>query len=369
MLIQNAMVFLDGQFKRTDVRFQDRIEEIGSLSGNGLDAEGKYLIPGLIDIHTHGAMGFDTCDAAEEGLNKMAAFYASRGVTSFCATSMTYDESTLHKVMRTAGSFNGGGNSAKCVGVHMEGPFISTKKKGAQDAKNIYSPDIAMFERLNKSASGRIRIVDVAPETEGAMEFIREASKVSTVSLAHTAADYDTARNAFLNGANHVTHLFNAMEPFLHRSPGVVGAAFDAGAFVEIICDGIHLHPAVIRAVFKLYGANRVCLVSDSMRSAGLPDGEYELGGQPVYVKMGKATLIDGTIAGSSTNVLTALQNCVAFGVPKEQALLAATLTPACSIGLHKEIGSIERGKLADLILADENFNISKVFIEGRERV
>ena len=368
MLIKNAMVFLNGRFERLDVRFQDRIEEIGNLSGDGLDAAGKYLIPGLVDIHTHGAMGFDTCDAMNEGLNTMAVFYASRGVTSFCATSMTYDEHTLNDVMRTAGKFKGDKNAAKCVGINMEGPFISAKKKGAQDAKNIYSPDIAMFERLNKAADGRIRIVNVAPETQGAMEFIREVSKVSTVSLAHTAADYDTARDAFFNGANHVTHLFNAMEPFLHRSPGVVGAAFDAGAFVEIICDGIHLHPSVIRAAFTLYGANRVCLVSDSMRSAGLPDGEYELGGQPVYVKMGKATLIDGTIAGSSTNVLTALQNCVAFGVPKEQALLAASITPACSIGLGGEIGSIERGKLADLILTDENFNISNVFIEGRER-
>ena len=368
MLIKNATVFLNGRFGRTDVRFEDRIEEIGSLKGNGLDAKGKYLIPGLVDIHTHGAMGSNTCDAVEEGLSKMAAVYASRGVTSFCATSMTYDEATLTAAMRTAGNFKGGGNVAKCVGINMEGPFISPKKKGAQDAKNIFSPDIAMFERLNAAASGRVRIVDVAPEEEGAMEFIREAGKVCAVSLAHTAADYDIARTAFFNGANHVTHLFNAMEPFLHRSPGVVGAAFDAGAFVELICDGIHLHPAVIRASFALYGANKVCLVSDSMRSAGLADGEYELGGQPVFVKMGKATLVDGTIAGSSTNVLTALQNCVAFGVPKEQALLAATLTPARSIGLESEIGSIERGKLADLLLTDENFDPIKVFIEGRER-
>ncbi|HMM31662.1 MAG TPA: N-acetylglucosamine-6-phosphate deacetylase [Clostridia bacterium] len=367
MLVKNAFVFLNGRFVRADVRFEKRIEEIGTLSGDGLDATGLYLVPGLVDVHTHGAMGADTCDAVENGLKEMARFYASRGVSSFCATSMTYDEETLTGVMREAGAYKGGGDAAKCVGINMEGPFISPKKKGAQDAKNIFSPDYAMFERLNNAANGRIRLVDVAPETEGAMEFIKEASKVCAVSLAHTAADYDTAMRAFYNGANHVTHLYNAMEPFLHRSPGVVGAAFDAGAYVELICDGIHLHPAVIRASFALYGANRVCLVSDSMRSAGLPDGEYELGGQPVFVKEGKATLADGTIAGSSTNVLTALQNCVAFGIPKEQALIAATLTPARSIGLDGEIGSIEQGKLADLLLTDESFNLKTVFIEGRE--
>ncbi|MEN6470022.1 MAG: N-acetylglucosamine-6-phosphate deacetylase [Clostridiaceae bacterium] len=369
MLIKNARVFLNGRFVHADVRFSDRIEEIGDLAGEGLNAEGLYLLPGLVDVHTHGAMGADTCDAVENGLKNMAKFYASRGVTSFCATSMTYDEETLLDVMRTAGSFLGGGDMAKCVGINMEGPFISPKRKGAQDAKNIFPPDFAMFERLNAAANGRIRLVDVAPETEGATAFIKKASEVCAVSLAHTAADYDTALQAFFSGASHVTHLFNAMEPFLHRSPGVVGAAFDAGAYVELICDGIHLHPAMIRASFALFGAQRVCLVSDSMRSAGLPDGEYELGGQPVVVKAGKATLPDGTIAGSSTNVLTALQNCVAFGIPKEQALTAATLTPARAIGLAREIGSIERGKLADILLTDEAFNLNKVFIEGRELV
>lgn len=368
MLIKNANVFLNGRFTRADVRFTGRIEEIGAhLSGEGLDAEGLYLLPGLVDIHTHGAMGADTCDAVENGLKDMARFYASRGVTSFCATSMTYDEETLTEAMRAAGGFAGGGSMAKCVGINMEGPFINPKKKGAQDAKNIFAPDYAMFERLNAAANGRIRLVDIAPETEGAMRFIQKASKFCTVSLAHTAADYDTAMEAFFSGARHVTHLFNAMEPFLHRSPGVVGAAFDAGAFVELICDGIHLHPAVIRASFALYGAERVCLVSDSMRSAGLPDGEYELGGQPVTVREGKATLHDGTIAGSSTNVLTALKNCVTFGIRKEDALLAATLTPARSIRLDHEIGSIEPGKLADLLLTDEAFDLKKVFIEGKE--
>ncbi len=369
MLIKNAQVFLNGRFLRADVRFSERIEEIGALNGDGLDASGMYLIPGLIDVHTHGAMGADTCDAAEKGLYEMADFYAAQGVTSFCATTMTLEEEKLKDAMRVAGNFKGGGSVAKCAGINMEGPFISAKRKGAQAATNIASPDYAMFERLNEAALGRIRLVDIAPEAEGAMEFIREASKVCAVSLAHTAAGYDTALSAFYNGASHVTHLFNAMEPFLHRSPGVVGAAFDAGAFVELICDGIHIHPAMIRAVFHLFGPERVCLVSDSMRSAGLPDGSYELGGQTVFVNHGKATLLDGTIAGSSTNVLAALKNCVAFGIPKEQALLSATLTPASAIRLGHETGSIERGKCADLVLTDESFNIHKVFIEGRECV
>lgn len=367
MVIKNAKVFGEnGCFTVTDVRFDSRIQALGNFEEDGIDATGYILIPGLIDIHTHGAMGADTCDGESIKLKDMAEFYAKNGITSFCATSMTYDEQTLNMVMKAASGFKNG-NGAKCVGINMEGPFISPGKKGAQAAKHISNPDYDMFNRLNKAANGCIRIVDIAPELVGSMEFIRKASKDCTVSLAHTASDYETAMRAFENGATHVTHLFNAMEPFLHRSPGIVGAAADAGATVELICDGIHLHPAVIRTAFKLFGADKICLISDSMRSAGLPDGDYELGGQLVYVRDGRASLEDGTIAGSSINLMTAVKNAIAFGIAPESALKAASLTPARAINMCGEIGSISQGKCADLVLLNEQWNILKVFIDGKE--
>ncbi len=369
MLIKDASVFCeDSSFKKLDVHFEDTIIETGELEGEGFEASGYMLIPGLVDIHTHGAMNADTSDGMEHALNKMSEFYAKNGITSFLATTMTYDEPTLERAMRAAGSFTTT-TGASCIGINMEGPFINPSKKGAQASKDIIPPDFAMLERLNKAANNRIKLVDVAPELPNALDFINKASKYVTVSLAHTAADYDIAMRAFEQGATHVTHLFNAMEPFLHRSPGIVGAAADAGANVEVICDGIHLHPAVIRAVFKLFDNSRICLISDSMRSAGLADGEYELGGQPVTVRDGKAMLHDGTIAGSSINLMEAVKNAISFGVNQEVALSAATINPARAIRMDEHIGSISKGKRADLVLIDKHWNIKKVFINGKELI
>lgn len=368
VIIKNANVFCDdGKFRVTDVRFDSKIEEVGQQSGEGMEAQGCLLIPGLVDIHTHGAMGADTCDGSQDKLREMAAFYAQNGVTSFCATTMSYDEPFLTRVMNETGGYSHR-VGAKCAGINMEGPFINPVKKGAQAGKNITGPDYAMFERLFDAAGGKIRLVDIAPELPGSTAFIAGASQKCTVSLAHTAANYDQAMEAFRNGAAHVTHIFNAMPPFLHREPGVVGAAADAGATVELICDGIHVHPAVVRAVFKIFGENRVCLISDSMRSAGLPDGSYELGGQPVFVRDGKATLRDGTIAGSSINLMSAVRNVMSFGIAPEAAVTAATITPARVIGADGDIGSISPGKCADMALLDQNWNVIKVFIDGSER-
>ncbi|OQA15757.1 MAG: N-acetylglucosamine-6-phosphate deacetylase [Firmicutes bacterium ADurb.Bin356] len=367
MLIKNANVFCeDSCFRKMDVRFEENIVESGTLKGKGFDASGYMLIPGLVDIHTHGAMNADTSDGIEQALKTMSRFYAMNGITSFLATTMTYDEIRLEQAMRVAGSFTTE-TGATCIGINMEGPFINPLKKGAQASKNIIPPDFAMLKRLNKAANNRIKLIDLAPELPNALDFIERAAKLATVSLAHTAADYDTAMQAFENGATHVTHLFNAMEPFLHRSPGIIGAAADAGASVEVICDGIHLHPAVIRAVFKLFDKSKICFISDSMRSAGLADGEYELGGQPVTVQGGKAMLHDGTIAGSSINLMQAVKNAIKFGIKQEAALSAATMNPARAIKMDKYIGSIISGKQADMVLIDKQWNIKKVFVKGKE--
>jgi N-acetylglucosamine-6-phosphate deacetylase len=307
----------------------------------------------------------DASDGSTEGLEKMSAYYARNGVTSWCPTTMTLKEETLVPAMHAIRDFQTKG--ARCVGIHLEGPFLCYDKRGAQAAENLHTPDIAMFHRLNAESGGQVCLVTVACEEPGAMEFIREISKTCTVSLGHTIADYDTAMEAYRNGASHTTHLFNGMNPLHHRKPAVIGAAYDSGATVELICDGLHIHPSVIRMMFRLYG-DKLTLISDSLRCAGMPDGQYTLGGQPIIMKNGKATLMDEvTLAGSSISVLKAVQNVVSFGIPLEQAVAAATITPARAIRKDDKIGSLEAGKLADFLILDKNLNLEAVYIGGKK--
>ena len=248
MLIKNGKVLFGRTFTDADLSFDRTIKAIGRLEGPAdLDAAGGYVIPGLVDIHTHGAVGEDFSDGKPQGLQPLADYYAAHGVTSYLATTMTLKEEVLTPAMHAVRDFKPGGG-AKCAGVHLEGPFLSFAKRGAQAAENLHKPDAALFHRLNEASGGQVRLVTVACEEEGAIPFIREVSQVCTVSLGHTSADYDTAMAGFQAGASHATHLYNGMPSLLHRAPGVIGAAFDAGASVELICDGLHIHPAVIRA-------------------------------------------------------------------------------------------------------------------------
>ena len=311
MRIKGGKVLFGRTFVDADIAFDRAITAIGRLEGPAdLDAAGGYVIPGLVDIHTHGAVGEDFSDGKPQGLQPLADYYAAHGVTSYLATTMTLKEEVLTPAMHAVRDFKPGGG-AKCAGVHLEGPFLSFAKRGAQAAENLHKPDAALFHRLNEASGGQVRLVTVACEEEGAIPFIREVSQVCTVSLGHTSADYDTAMAGFQAGASHATHLYNGMPSLLHRAPGVIGAAFDAGASVELICDGLHIHPAVIRATYQMFG-DKLNLISDSLRCAGMPDGDYELGGQPITVKNGKATLSGtDTLAGSSISVLDALCNVV----------------------------------------------------------
>ena len=352
-----------GVFKKGRVCFDETIQ---SIEIDGDQDEGPYIIPGLIDIHTHGAAGSDFCDASPEGMRDMSLFYAKNGVTSFLATSMSLNEETLSDIMSSFSSFERPEGGARCIGVNLEGPFLSLEKKGAHPADGLHSPDIAMFERLNALTKGNIKLVSIAPELPGAADFIREVSKTCRVSLAHSAAGYDTAAKGFENGATHVTHLFNAMTPFFSRDPAIIGAAMDAGAYVEIICDGIHLHPAVVRAVYRMF-PGRVCMISDSVRATGLPDGEYELGGLPIIIKDGMSTLLDGTIAGSIINLMEGVRRAVGFGIPLSEAVTAATANNARSIGEDSRVGFLSPGLLADIVVLDKDLNILKVYISGRE--
>jgi N-acetylglucosamine-6-phosphate deacetylase len=256
-------------------------------------------------------------------------------------------------------------------GINMEGPFLNPKRCGAHNPGCITDPDIELFNRLYELSGGGILTVGVAPEMPHGIEFIREASKRCAVSLAHTDADYDTAIAAFEAGASLVTHIFNATSPFAHRAPGVIGAAFDRAAYVELIADGFHLHPATVRAAFAMFGAGRICLVSDSMRGAGMPDGTYNLGDRAVLVKDGRAALPDGSrsIAGSVINLAEECRKAISFGIPMEQVLSAATSNPAKAVGLFGEIGSLRTGFRADIVVWDKDLRTRAVFVGGRRIV
>lgn len=374
MIIKNAEVLTDDfKFKKTDLRFEDgKITEIGDdLSGDEIiEGTGKYLTPGFIDIHTHGCVGFDGCDADIDGYEKMTEFYASKGVTSFLFTTMTLSEDELVNIMKSINEFmNSGKGASYAHGIYLEGPFINVEKKGAQAGEYVIPPTMEVFRKFNEASGNRIKVCVVAPEVEGGLDFIKEVSKECAVSIGHTCSDYETAVKSMENGSTDITHFFNAMPPFNHRNPAVIGAAFDGTTHMELICDGIHLHPAIIRTVFKAAGDDRPILISDSMRAAGMPDGPSSLGGQEVFVKDGKATLADGTIAGSASNVHSCVYNCIKkFGIPAESAFKAATINPAKLIGAYEVTGSLTVGKNADMILMDkEDLSIVSVFVKGKK--
>ncbi len=363
MLIKNGKILIGKSFVDGDIQFDRAITAIGRLEGPAdLDAQGGYVIPGLVDVHTHGALGEDFSDGKPEGLQPLADYYAAHGVTSYLATTMTLKEEVLTPAMHAIRDFKPR-SGAKCAGVHLEGPFLSYAKRGAQAAENLHKPDPALFHRLNEASGGQVKLVTVACEEEGALPFIREISRTCAVSLGHTTADYDTAMAGFLAGASHATHLYNGMPSLLHRAPGVIGAAFDAGASVELICDGLHIHPSVIRVTYQLFG-DKLNLISDSLRCAGMPDGDYELGGQPIVVKNHKATLLDGTLAGSSISLLDAVRNVVSFGLPLAGAVYAASTAPALAVGL--DAGVIAQGRAADLLVLDKDLALKAVFVDGK---
>lgn len=376
MKIANVMVytpqhrFQPGAIEAEDGKITAVRLGVQEAEGEYMDGEGCYAIPGLVDIHFHGCMGADLCDAKPDSIPTLAEYEASQGVTTICPATMTMSVPELHQIMQNIGAYERTNDkAAHLAGINMEGPFISKKNKGAQKESNVIPCSVDLFRELNRESGNRIRLVDIAPEEPGAMEFIEAVKDEVVVSLAHNVADYDTAMEAFAKGADHVTHLYNAMNPFHHRRPGVQGAAFDSGAYVEMICDGVHIHPAMVRAMFKLFGSEKICLISDSMRAAGLEDGDYTLGGQAVTVKGSLATLADGTIAGSVTNLMKCMRRVVQkMGVPLEQAVQSATETPARSIGIFAECGSLAKGKRADIVLLDKDLRIKNVIIAGKAR-
>ena len=377
MRIVNGEVFDGCGFRKLTVEVAgDRIGGVHEPSSDPLieagdvDASGCYVIPGLIDVHFHGAVGHDFCDASQEGIAAIARYEASRGITAICPTTMTLPEERLVPIMSSIADHatGQGADEAAIVGINMEGPYIAPDKVGAQNPAYVRAADMQEFARLQEAARGLIKLVDIAPERPGNIDFIREVSGSVRVSLAHMSATYDEARSAFEAGARHMTHLFNAMPSLHHREPGPIAAAVESpGATAEIIADGVHVHPAMVRLAFSLFGNDRMILISDSLRACGLGDGEYELGGQMFRVKGNRATIENGSLAGSVSDVAACLGTAVrSMGIPLASAVKAATLNPARALGIDGDRGSIAAGRIADAVLLDADLNVKQVILRGR---
>lgn len=370
MIIKNAKVYgADFNPTFTDIEIDgELIKSIGKTDADGLDFSGCTVLPGFIDIHIHGCNMADTTDGNADSVLKMSKWLATKGITSFCPTTMTLSADFLKECFGYAADSIGKEEGAYIHGINMEGPFIAPEKKGAQAADHIMAPDFELFSQLN--AICPVKLVDIAPEQNGAEEFIKKAKDVCTVSAAHTTADYETGSKSFEWGVTHATHLYNAMNGLTSREAGMVGAVLDSSKVnAELICDGIHISPATLRITFKALGEDRTIIISDAMMAAGLEEGEYTLGGQKV-IKTDAARLVDGTLAGSATNLFDEFRNVISFGIPIKQAIKAVTINPAKAIGVDKSTGSIEAGKFADMVILSDDFSeIKAVFVKGKKVV
>lgn len=371
MIIKHAKVYTPQHvFAEGDIIIRDGRIVFGAQplpDEEVIDAEGLYALPGLVDVHFHGAVGHDFCDATEESIQALADFEASKGVLAICPATMTYSEEILGGIMDAAAAHKNG-KGADLVGINMEGPFISPDKIGAQNPKYLHHADVGMFRRLQERSGGLIKLVDMAPEEDGALDFIQQCHDEVRISIAHTCTDYDTAKKAFAAGASHMTHLYNAMPGITHRAPGPIVAALEDGAEVELITDGVHIHPAMVRFTFRVFGDDHVVLIADSMMACGLPDGQYSLGGQAVTVRGPVATLTEhpGVIAGSATCLYDCMRRAVLdMDVPLASAVRAASENPARSIGVESDYGSLAPGRYGNVILADHQLNIQKVIQKG----
>lgn len=348
MIIKNARLE-DGIF---DILIENGlIKDIGIFDGDDIvDAEGKRVIPGMIDTHIHGFGGYDTSD---NELEKISVCLAKQGTTTWYPTTMTDSHDNLKRIT----SFETHVNGAVIPGFHLEGPYISKLKKGAQNEAYIKLPDLKGFSEYKN-----VKKITLAPELDGAVEFIKNVDCV--VSIGHTACDYDEATKAIKAGATCLTHTFNAMPPMLHREPGPIGAGAENGIYAELICDGRHIHKAAVLALFSMFGKDRIVLISDTIRPAGLPDGKYSSGGLDVFVRDGVITLEGGVLAGGSTPLLGCVKKAVSFGIDFYDAVRAATENPARLMGLNK--GRIEKGCDADLVIINDDITVSSVIIGGK---
>lgn len=369
MLLKNGSVLCDDfEFKNIDIAIKNNIISFDSSTANeAIDCTDCLVVPGLIDVHTHGALGYEATDNSAEAIKTISRFMAEHGVTTYLPTFATasHDE-LLNAAKNIRKVIDAGTGGANIGGIHMEGPYFSEKYKGAQDPKNLRLPSIDEFDEINAASGNNVKLIAIAPELDGAIDFIKAKKDVVCIALGHTDADYEAAMEAIKAGATELTHSFNGMRGYHHRNPNAVGAALDSRIFCECICDGVHLAPTTIRLIYRCVGEDNMVLISDSISPTGLSDGEATSGGLPVYIKNGQATLSDGTIAGSTSNLLQGVRNVISFGIKPEHAFKAASINPARAVKIDNVTGSITEGKRADLLILDKALNLKKVIINGK---
>ena len=384
MIIKNIRVYgTDEQFHEGSVCISGERFVNGEAAKDSadqiLDGKGCYAIPGLLDVHFHGCLGLDVCDGTEEAVHTIARYEAESGVTAICPATLTLPADELKAILANMADFRdrmergevpGGDRCADIVGINMEGPFISVVKKGAQNADYIIPCDAELAREFYEASGGLLKFIGLAPEDNpDFVGYINKVKEFTAVSLAHTNADYASAKKAFDAGARHAVHLFNAMSAFTHRDPGVVGAVSDSPhVSAEIITDGVHVHPAMVRTAFRFNGAERMIIISDSLRSTGMPDGDYVLGGQAI-IKKGKYCRLaeGGALAGSVSNQFECMVNAVKeMEISLETAVACSTIHPAKAIGVDDLYGSIEEGKYGDLVLLNEDLELMAVVKRGK---
>lgn len=371
--IINGQVYIDHTFQKKTIYIQDGtinlLEADCQTSGTVFDAAGRRIVPGFIDIHTHGAVGVDVNGASAEDLEKIGKFFAKSGTTSWLASILTdTEEQTSRAISQCIEYQASAGKGAQLLGIHLEGPFLASEFKGAMPEHLLKKGSADLAASYQRQANGNIRYITVSPEVEGVLELIPRLRELGiVVAMGHSGADYDTAMAAIQAGTAACTHTFNAMAPLHQHRPAIIGAALESDVYCEMICDGLHLHPAIVRLLWKTKGPQRLVAITDSIMAAGLPDGNYHLGVNQVVVEKGDAKLAsDGTRAGSTLTQDRALRNLLSFtGLSLEEILPVLTENPAKLIGVYDRKGSIEDGKDADLVVLDEQNQVADVFLQG----
>ncbi len=374
LILTNGRVYLDGKWKTGfDILIESgKITDIMHAGmhkqGRIVDVQGGYITPGFIDIHIHGSNGSDVMDASQKSLENISHFLAGNGTTSWLATTMTVGINEIRNSLKTVCQYMETDHSgAQILGVHLEGPFLSPFAKGAHAEQHILPPTIANYQAITEGFPNLVQLVTMAPEQEGALELISYLNERKvTPSLGHTKGNYQQCCRGISAGMNHACHFYNAMTPLNHREPGAVGAILDNdNVTIELIADLVHVHPAALRLAAKEKGRDRIALITDAMSAAGLEDGEYELGGIPVYVKNGEARQKDGTLAGSTLTQDRALRNMIKIGIPSEDVIAMLTETPARQIGVDNFKGKLAAGFDADINILDNEFNVVATYIKG----
>ncbi|AKI50106.1 N-acetylglucosamine-6-phosphate deacetylase [Listeria monocytogenes] len=332
------------------------------------DGNGGLLIPGMIDVHIHGAKNYDMMDGSTESIQAVSMACAETGCTSFLVTSVSSSLEDLIQMIRQTKKVIGKEKGAKIAGIHLEGPYLNIEKKGMQNPAHLRHPDLKEMKKIFDEADGLIKMVTIAPELPGGIEIIDFLKKRGVVvAIAHSNATYEEAQDAFEKGASHITHCFNAMPAIHHRAPGLVAAALENDSIsVQAIVDGVHLHPGIVRLIHKIKGPDKMVLTTDALQAMGVGDGEYIFGGHQVTVTEGVARLQDGTLASSTVTMNKSLRLSNEFGINLQDTIQMATSTPADILGM-KNLGRIEKGYSADLVLLDKKFEVLSTWINGEK--